>query len=60
MYCMQLPMYAEVQEPNCTEENPMSYSCFTRNFRNMLTPFQVSDSKSKVFGGSNMFQSLLM
>ena len=26
-------------------------SCFTRNFRNMLSPFQViSDSKSKVFG----------
>ena len=26
-------------------------SCFTRNFLNMLTPFQVvSDSKSKVFG----------
>ena len=29
--------------------------------RNMLTPFQVvSDSKSKVFGGSNLFQSLLV
>ena len=36
-------------------------SCFTRNFRNILTPFQVvSDSKSKVFGGSNLFQILLM
>ena len=23
MFCMQLPLYAEVQEPNCAEENPM-------------------------------------
>ena len=36
-------------------------SCFTRNFRKMLTQFQVvRDSKSKEFGGSNLFQSLLM
>ena len=57
MFCMQVPLYAEVQEPNCTDENPvLSLSCFTRNFRDMLIPFQVvSDSKSKVFGGSNLF-----
>ena len=38
-------------------------SCFTRNFRNLLTPFQVtciSNKRSKVFGGSNLFQRLLM
>ena len=36
-------------------------SCFTRNFRNMLTPLQVvDDSKSKVFGGPNLFLCLLM
>ena len=36
-------------------------SRFTRNFRNMLTPFQVvGDNKSKVFGGSNLFQCLFM
>ena len=36
-------------------------SCFARNLRNMLTSVQVvSDSKFKVFGGSNLFQSLLM
>ena len=26
MFCMQLPLYAEVQEPKCAEENQMSYS----------------------------------
>ena len=36
-------------------------SCFTRNFRYMLTPFQAAgDSKSKVFGGPNLFKCLLM
>ena len=24
MFCMQLPLYVEVQEPNCTEVNPVS------------------------------------
>ena len=38
-----------------------SLGCFRRNFRNMLTPFQVvSNSTSKVFGGLNLFQCLLM
>ena len=38
-----------------------SLSCLSRNFRNMLTPFQaVSNSNSKVFGGLNLFQCLLM
>ena len=23
MFCMQLPLYSEVQEPNCAEENPL-------------------------------------
>ena len=31
--------------------------CLTRNFRNIQV---ISDSKSKVFGGSNLFQRLLM
>ena len=36
-------------------------SCLTRNFRNMLTPIQiVCDSYSKIFGGLNLVQSLLM
>ena len=51
MFGMQLPSYAEVQEPNCAR----------RNFRNMLTPFQVvSNSNSKVFGRLNLLQCLLM
>ena len=38
-----------------------SLSCLTRNFRNMLTPFKVViDSNSKVIGGLNLFQCLLM
>ena len=61
MFGMQLPSYAEVQEPNCAEKKNQSLSCFRRNFRNMLTPFQVvSNSNSKVFGGLNLFQCLLM
>ena len=45
---MQLTLYAEAQEPNCAEENPMSYLLY-KNFRNMLTPVQVvSNSKSKL------------
>ena len=38
-----------------------SLSCSRRDFSNMLTPFQVvSVSNSKVFGGLNLFQFLLM
>ena len=35
-------------------KKPQSLSCLRRNFRNMLTPFQVvRNSNSKVFGGLN-------
>ena len=67
MFDMQLPSYAELQVPNCDEENQKSLEeisdtcCFRRNFRYLLTPFQVvSNSNSKVFGVLNLFQCLLM
>ena len=53
--------------PRCKSQlalkKPQCRCCFSRNFRkcNKLTPFQViSDCKSKDFGGSNLFHSLLM
>ena len=44
MFGMQFPSYASAKLRRL--------SCFRRNFRNMLNPFQVvSNSNSKVFGG---------
>ena len=43
MFCMHLPLYAEMQKPNCAEKKTQCLSCFTKHSRDILTKSPVMD-----------------